>query len=88
MDLRACTPDLFSLRGNAAGPTIRAKSDPAGDSAVNFCVRSHAAVSMALCLLRTGGGKGGYMEIALDPAVNRTGEHSCSAKLEQLLCQS
>lgn len=56
------------------GPTIRAGSDPASDSAVNFCVRSSAAVSMALCLLRTGGAKGGYMEIALDPAVNRTGD--------------
>jgi hypothetical protein len=58
----------------AAGPTIRAGSDPAGDSAVNFCVRSREAVSVALCLLRTGGEKGGYMEIALDPAVNRTGQ--------------
>jgi hypothetical protein len=64
---------LLRCMANAAGPTIRAGSDPAGDSAVNFCVRSRAAVSMALCLLRTGGQKGGYMEIALDPAVNRTG---------------
>ena len=60
---------------HTAGPMIRAGSDPAGDSAINFCVRSRAAVSMALCLLRTSGQKGGYMEIALDPTVNRTGQH-------------
>ncbi len=56
---------------SAAGPTIRAGSDPAKDAAVNFCVRSGAATSMSLCLLRSGGG---YMEIAMDPVVNRTGE--------------
>jgi hypothetical protein len=36
---------------------------------------------MALCLLRTGDAKGGYMEIALDPAVNRTGQPCYPAPL-------
>ena len=38
-----------------SGPSIRAGSDPEGESAVNFCVRSGAATSVSLCLLRTGG---------------------------------
>ena len=47
---------------------------------VNFAVRSRAATAMSLCLARTpASGKAGYMEVALDSSVNRTGDtwHIC-----------
>mmetsp|Transcript_3687 Transcript_3687/g.10675 ORF Transcript_3687/g.10675 Transcript_3687/m.10675 type:complete len:900 (+) Transcript_3687:3737-6436(+) len=54
------------------GPTIRAGSDAANSAAVNFCVRSRAATAVSLVLLRDGGEK--FMEVALDPDTNRTGD--------------
>lgn len=52
---------------------------------VNFAVYSANASAMSLCILRQGG-SGGYMEIALDPTANRTGDvwHICVDGLKDI----
>lgn len=57
---------------------------------INFAVRSRHAASVSLCLTRQSKdaqSKVGYIEIALDPLVNKTGNgpNSVGAPLQQTL---
>ena len=60
-----------------AGPSVAAVSGD-GTCSLNFAVRSRHAASVSLCLVRSSDGqqqsKGGFLEIALDPVVNKTGK--------------
>ena len=57
-----------------------------GTCSLNFAVRSRHAASVSLCLVRSSDGqqqsKGGFLEIALDPVVNKTGKHVSSRLLQ------
>lgn len=54
------------------GPTIESDSHPERGASVNFCVRSREATAMSLVLVRSGTDK--FMEVALDPDINKTGD--------------
>lgn len=87
--------NLFRCRGGfciiahgSVSAGLSAVSGSTADSAaVNFAVRSRAATAMSLCLARTpASGKAGYLEVALDPVVNRTGDtwHVCLQGLREI----
>lgn len=64
------------------GPAAAAVSEDGTTCDLNFAVRSRHAASMALCLVRQPTDvqpNGGYIEIALDPLVHKTGDmwHVC-----------
>lgn len=87
--LHACVPvgmlagDPTKLGATLVAVTPSGSGNPAETKcSVNFAVFSAHASAMSLCLVRAGGApgaSGGYMEIALDPAINKTGDvwHVC-----------
>ena len=59
-----------------AGPAAASVSEDGSTCDLNFAVRSRYAASVSLCLARQSKdtqSKVGYIEIALDPLVNKTG---------------
>ncbi|KAL3146430.1 hypothetical protein ABBQ32_003110 [Trebouxia sp. C0010 RCD-2024] len=71
------------------GPAATSVSEDGLMCDVNFAVRSRHAASVSLCLARQSKdtqSKAGYMEVALDPLVNRTGDmwHVCLEGLKDV----
>lgn len=71
------------------GPSVAAIADD-GTCSLNFAVRSRHAASVSLCLVRSASGqqqsKGGFLEVALDPVINKTGDmwHVCLEGLKDV----
>ena len=79
----SCFPDPCHLQWSyrvtidgAAGVSIASLAADGNSCSVNFAVVSRHATAMSLCMVRVAadGSSGGYLEIALDLLVNRTGD--------------
>ena len=71
----AALVDMSQTGMVAAGPVLASVSQD-GSCSINFAVRSRHAARMSLCLARINaqpGSKAGFLEVSLDPIVNKSG---------------
>ncbi len=92
---RNCSLSLEYSKNQAgllcSGPAAAAVSEDGTTCDLNFSVRSRHAASMSLCLARRTSdpeAKIGFLEVALDPLVNKTGDMATATKPPVEQCQS